>query len=124
MTINKTLLAAIAIALASLTQVQAQEPKPNGRLPPGDPWPWEMDGGHGPASGSYRDLTEEVSGQTIDEAHWLLEDIAALDNLASDANACKIIISTIGVVIICPPRPRSYNCRIEPYCMEIWEWRR
>ena len=69
-------------------------------------------------------MTEEVSGQTIDEAHWLLEDIAALDNLASDANACKIIISTIGVVIICPPRPRSYNCRIEPYCMEIWEWRR
>lgn len=121
MTINKIWLAAIAIALASSTQVQAQEPRPNGPLPPDDPWPWETGGG--PESGFYRDLSEQVFEWTIDEARWLLEHIES-GNLANDANACILITSTIGVVMVCPPRPRLYDCPIEPYCMKIWEWRR
>ena len=66
MTMNKTWLAAFAIALASSTQVQAW-----------GHWDW----GPGPfamcAENDYcRNVSEQVSERTIDEARWLLDEMA------------------------------------------------
>ena len=114
MTMNKTWLAAIAIALASSTQVQA--------------WGhWDLDPGPFPFCAeidySCRDLSEHVGERTIDEARRLVEEMvdSYFVEAVNDANACIAISSTIGVVMICPPPPEPDPCPIEPHCMGIWE---
>ena len=116
MTMNKTCLAAIVIALASPLPVSATCHYPI-------PLSFDMC-----AENDYcRDVSEQVSERTIDEARWLLENIFQGDAsyFFEDANTCKVITSTMGAVMICPPPPDP--CPIDPidpierYCMGIWE---
>ena len=113
MTMNKTWLAAIAIALASPLPVSATCHYPI-------PLSFDMCA----ENASCRDLLEYAPAGMIDidEVFWLLETLANTDfgRRARDSNSCILISSSIGVVITCPLSDPDYPDG--PYCLGIWEF--